>query len=407
MMKNTCLKNWEFSIWNGDNCAIIFYWFGRRILISMRLQTKWLNVTTVHWVRFVQVCYTVNKRSKIGPDWPYPSHQLEPYWWAGCDPAVAGGSNKLKRSTVEYWKGIWVCDLLGESGLAFVIQDHTDHGASEERSFSSSDQLPWQQARNCRARQRNRALNLKMKTIILKVLNHSSVFQILEVIFGCQELQSAVWNACFPGLPHGDLLLTYRCKFWLQYGYLGTLNACDQWPIDLTLQNRVHFVFIAKFVERLPTTLPVNIWCTHLFEIEHRWAKWLISDPSPKGTRWINDPSSDRADQWSNKSLSRVDLINHWSENGFARKEPHRSEILIRILSNERTLSETWAVRGHALIINEQKKIRFENRTTNLFFQTAIYRLSDRSLCRYMKHSINPKSFTTFSETSHSLVVLH
>ena len=193
---------------------------------------------------------------------------------------------------MEYWKGSWVCDLLGESGLGFVIQDHTDHGASEERSFSSSDQLPWHQARNCRARQRNRALNLKMKTIILKVLNHSSVFQILEVIFGCQELQSAVWNACFPGLPHGDLLLTYRCKFWLQYGYLGTLNACDQWPIDLILQNRVHFVFIAKFVERLPTIFPVNIWRTHLFEIEHRWAKWLISDPSPKGTRWINDPSS-------------------------------------------------------------------------------------------------------------------
>ena len=151
----------------------------------------------------------------------------------------------------------------------------------------------------------------------------------------------------------------------------------------------------------------ICIWRTHLFEIEHHWAKWLISDPSPKGTRWINDPSSDRADQWSDKSLSRVDLINHWSENGFARKEPHRSEILIRILSKERTLSETWAVRSHALIINEQKKIRFENRTTNLFFQTAIYRLSDRSLCRYMKHSINPKSFTTFSETSHSLVVLH
>ena len=35
--------------------------------------------------------------------------------------------------------------------------------------------------------------------------------------------------------------------------------------------------------------------------------------------QWSNDPSSDCADQWSNKSLSRVDLINHWSENGFAR----------------------------------------------------------------------------------------
>ena len=60
-----------------------------------------------------------------------------------------------------------------------------------------------------------------------------------------------------------------------------------RWPIDLTLQNRVYFVFIAEFVERLPTIFPANIWSTYLFETEHRWAKWLISDPSPKGTRWI------------------------------------------------------------------------------------------------------------------------
>ena len=52
-----------------------------------------------------------------------------------------------------------------------------------------------------------------------------------------------------------------------------------------------------------------------------------------------NDPSSDRAHHWSDKPLSRVDLINHWSENGFARKECHRSEILIRILPKERILS--------------------------------------------------------------------
>ena len=43
--------------------------------------------------------------------------------------------------------------------------------------------------------------------------------------------------------------LTYRSKYLLRYGYLGTLNACDQWPIDLTLQNRFYFVFIAEFVE--------------------------------------------------------------------------------------------------------------------------------------------------------------
>ena len=55
--------------------------------------------------------------------------------------------------------------------------------------------------------------------------------------------------------------------------------------------------------------------------------------------QWSNDPSLDHADQWSDESLSRVDLIDHWSENGFAWKERHRSEILIRILSKECTLS--------------------------------------------------------------------
>ena len=80
-----------------------------------------------------------------------------------------------------------------------------------------------------------------------------------------------------------------RSKYWLRYGDRGTLNACDQWPIDLTLQNRLYFVFIAEFVERLSTIFPVNIWSTYLFEIEHRWAKRLISDPLPKGTRWISD----------------------------------------------------------------------------------------------------------------------
>ena len=55
--------------------------------------------------------------------------------------------------------------------------------------------------------------------------------------------------------------------------------------------------------------------------------------------QWSNDPSLDHEDQWSDESLSTVDLIDHWSENGFARKERHRSEILIRILSKERTLN--------------------------------------------------------------------
>ena len=54
---------------------------------------------------------------------------------------------------------------------------------------------------------------------------------------------------------------------------------------------------------------------------------------------WSNDLSLDHTDQWFDESLSRVDLIDHWSENGFAWKEHHRSEILIWILPKECTLN--------------------------------------------------------------------
>ena len=63
------------------------------------------------------------------------------------------------------------------------------------------------------------------------------------------------------------------------------LSVADRFIVT----KSIYFVFIAEFVERLPTIFPVNIWITYFFEIEHRWAKWFISDPSPKGTRWIND----------------------------------------------------------------------------------------------------------------------
>ena len=52
--------------------------------------------------------------------------------------------------------------------------------------------------------------------------------------------------------------------------------------------------------------------------------------------QWSNDPSLDHADQWSDESLSRVDLIDHWSENGFAQKERHRSEILMCTLDRSK-----------------------------------------------------------------------
>ena len=57
--------------------------------------------------------------------------------------------------------------------------------------------------------------------------------------------------ATCPGLPHGQrnrgrptidlpkqVLIT-----------MGTLNACNQWPIDSILHNKANFLFIAEFVE--------------------------------------------------------------------------------------------------------------------------------------------------------------
>ena len=118
-------------------------------------------------------------------------------------------------------------------------------------------------------------------------------------------------------------------KIWILGNPEWLRSVADRFNITKLILFRVY--------RRICETIANNIWITNLSEIEHLRAKWLISDPSPKGTRWINDLSLDHADQWSGESLSRVDLIDHWSENGFARKERHRSEILIRILPKERT----------------------------------------------------------------------
>ena len=108
-----------------------------------------------------------------------------------------------------------------------------------------------------------------------------------QIHFQISDLSNPLWTRIH---RITDQTMELKQKYWLRYGYLGTLNACDQWPLDLTLQNRFYFVFIAEFVERFPTIFPVNTWNTYLLEIEHRWAKLLISDPSSKGTRWIRDP---------------------------------------------------------------------------------------------------------------------
>ena len=52
----------------------------------------------------------------------------------------------------------------------------------------------------------------------------------------------------------------------------------------------------------------------------------------------IHDPLSDHSGQWSHESLSRVDSIDHWSENRFIWEACDGWEILMRILPKERTL---------------------------------------------------------------------
>ena len=64
-------------------------------------------------------------------------------------------------------------------------------------------------------------------------------------VLGCVPLEVCTWVI---GLFPSDGIKK-EASINLRYGYLGTLNACDQWPIDLTLQNRFYFVFIAEFVE--------------------------------------------------------------------------------------------------------------------------------------------------------------
>ena len=139
-----------------------------------------------------------------------------------------------------------------------------------------------------------------------------------------------------------DIPLTYRSKYGLRYGYLETLNACDQWPISgfnitkLSVFRVYHRICeaIANNLSGHIRYLPVWNWAPLGKKINFR------SFAQRNGLdQWSNNPSSNRADQWSDKTLSRVDLINHWSENGFARKEHHRSEILIQIIPKERTIS--------------------------------------------------------------------
>ena len=59
--------------------------------------------------------------------------------------------------------------------------------------------------------------------------------------------------------------------------------------ITKSILFRVYRRICGAIANNLSGQFPVNLRSTYLFEIEHRWAKWLISDPSPKGTRRISD----------------------------------------------------------------------------------------------------------------------
>ena len=110
-------------------------------------------------------------------------------------------------------------------------------------------------------------------------------------------------------------------------------------------KNLFYFVFIAEFGERFPNNLSGQYM---MYLLVWNWAPLgkMINFGSFAQRNALdqqsNDPSLDHAHQWSDEFFSRVDLIDHWSEYGFARKEHHRSEIQIRILPHERTL-KFWA----------------------------------------------------------------
>ena len=118
-----------------------------------------------------------------------------------------------------------------------------------------------------------------------------SHFYISRTTVSCLEYLLAT---C-PGLPHGlrnggrptiDLQKQVLIIIWI----LGNPECLCLVGDQFNITKSMYFVFSAEFVERLTAIFPVNIRSTYLFEIEHCWEKWLISNPLPKGTHWINDP---------------------------------------------------------------------------------------------------------------------
>ena len=147
------------------------------------------------------------------------------------------------------------------------------------------------------------------------------------------------------GLPHGkknggrptiDLQKQVLFTIWIR-GNPGCLSSvANRFNITKSILFRVY--------RRICGTIAYNPFCQYMKNLlVWNWALLgkMINFRSfaqrNMFDQWSNDHSLDHADQWSDESLSRVDLINHWSENGFAWKECHRSVIQIWILPKECT----------------------------------------------------------------------
>ena len=136
-----------------------------------------------------------------------------------------------------------------------------------------SDESILQEARSCEDEEFLFFLSRSERQSHVRIENY---FEHIKPLYSVSDFLSHFWMSrttvsCLErllatclGLPHGqrsggrptfDLQKQVMITIWI----LGNPDACDQWLIDLTLQNRVYFVFIAEFVERLPTISPVNI----------------------------------------------------------------------------------------------------------------------------------------------------
>ena len=147
-----------------------------------------------------------------------------------------------------------------------------------------------------------------------------------------------------PGLPHGqrnggrhtiDLQKQVLITIWILGNPECLRSVADRFNITKSILFRVY--------RRICGAIANNL-SGHSMNYPLVW-NWA---PLGKLINFGSFAQRNALDQWSvfrsrrsmiHKSLSRVDLINHWSENGFARKERHRSEILIQITPKERTIS--------------------------------------------------------------------